>query len=428
MRDCAAVLAHAEEAHVGMPHGHVAGPLLDCHAEEAFGESEQALQHVGEVEVLHQLLLRVGVELLALAFAPVRDVPGLDFFLGERGERVVLARLDGLRGGGQLVLHRLHRRDGRRALRGERVVGVGLEPEQARHLLSQREDAVDERRVVERARRGARGAGAQERLAHGTVAGVLHEREVDGLLDRRLPRPLLRVAVARHHRLQLRGQTLHLGRRGEREGKSLRRVEHVVAEVAGELGELGHDLVEALLALALEGHAGEFGVLRHLGEDAAADGRLRGRLLRELVEAPALPHAQRERHQVGLEALVHLPPRLAVQHAHEVRDDSPGEPQGSHRVVERAHEAVPRGRRVVLQRVDGGLRVRQQFRQRLLGRRRRHRGEVGELRDVVEWVHVGLQLRPAPPDHPDTNGGSRFRIIPKPLPAHTPFYFLSPTA
>ena len=36
------------------------------------------------------------------------------------------------------------------------------------------------------------------------------------------------------------------------------------------------------------------------------------------------------------------------------------------------------------------LRVGQQFRQRLLGRRRRHRGKVGKLRDFVKWIHVHL--------------------------------------
>ena len=292
MRNRLSALAHAEEAHVGMPHGHLARTLLDCHAEEAFREAEEPLKHVGEVEVLHQLLLRVGIELLALAFAPEGTVPWLELGLRERGEVRVLTRLHGLRGGGKLVQHRVHRRDGRRALRGEGAVGVSLEPQQLRPFLPEGEDAVDERRVVERAGRRARGARAHQRLAHGTVARVFHEREVDGLLDRGLPRSLLGVGVARHRRLERRGQPLHLGRGGERERECLRRVEHVVAEVAGQLGQLGLYLVEALLARLVQRHAGEFGALRHLLENAAADRRVRWRLLREFVEAPALSHAE----------------------------------------------------------------------------------------------------------------------------------------
>ena len=145
----------------------------------------------------------------------------------------------------------------------------------------------------------------------------------------------------------------------------------------------------------VQGHAGKFGALRHLFKDALAHGRIRRRLLRELIEAAALPHAQRERHQVGLETIVYLPPRIAVQDAHEVRDNPPCEHEQTRRVVKCEREAVPRRRGVFLQFVDCGLRVGKQFRQRLLGRRRRHRGEVGKLRDFIEWIHVSLQLRTA---------------------------------
>ena len=355
-------IPHAEDLHVLVPDRHVAIHRLNRDAEEALRKLEEAVLDNWQIEVLRELLLGIGVHLLALALAPVRLVPGLQpadeaIRGGERRQRGVLLRGDWTRGRGQFVDHRVDRGHGRRALRRERKVRIVFEPKQRGELLAQREDAVDERRVVEVPRGGARRARPEKRLAHGTIPRMLHERRIDGVLDRRLPGTLLRIVLARHHRLQLRGQPLNLDWRREHEREALRRVEHVVVEIIGELGEFGLNLVETPLLHPFQRHARELGALNHLVENAEAGGGLGGREgcaqgLRELVEAAGLPDAQRERDDVALELLLDLAPGLGVADALHVGDDAPGGVERMLRVVERAHETLPVGRRGGLERVD----------------------------------------------------------------------------
>ena len=214
---------------------------------------------------------------------------------------------------------------------------------------------------------------------------MLHERQVDRILDRHPPGALLRVVRARHHRLQLGGQPLDLDRRREHERKALRRVEDVVVEVVREFRECGLDLVEARLPCALKRHARELRPPDRLLQDAAAGRRVRRQpgkeRLRKVVETAGLPHAQGERHDVALVFFLDLPPRLGVADALQVRDDAPRLPEGTLRVVERHDVAFPRRRGGRLQFVHPRARGGQKLRQRLVGRRRRQIREIGECPD-----------------------------------------------
>ena len=143
--------------------------------------------------------------------------------------------------------------DGRRALLCERELRVVRETEQRRQLLAERQDAVDPRGVLRRTRRAC----AEQRLAHGPVARMLHERHVYGVLDRHRPRPLLGIAIASEHRLQPGWQPLHLRPLRKHELERLGRVDNAVAKVVRQFRQLGLYLVEAPLLSWRQRHAGE---------------------------------------------------------------------------------------------------------------------------------------------------------------------------
>ena len=246
---------------------------------------------------------------------------------------------------------------------------------------------------------------------------MLHERHVDGVLDRHRPRSLLGIALAREHRLQLGGQPFHLRRLRQHELERLRRVDHAVAEIVRELRELSLDRVEPRLLLGRQRHAGQLRAPRHLREDALPRGRLGRRRLRKLVEPLRLSHAQCERHDLLLVLLLHLAPRLGIGNRKEMRDASPRLPERTRGGIKRAHEAIPRGHSPLLERVDGRLRIHQQLRQSLVRSLRRHRREVGELGDRVERIlHVRrararrascASARDSPPSSRRAAGGRR---------------------
>ena len=149
MRQRTPALAYAEETHVLVPSRHVAGALLHRDAEKAVGEGEHSFQHLGETEILHQLLLGIGVKLLTLAFAPERTIPYLDLRPGKRSKRGLFFFPCGSGCRGKFVYHPMNSGGGRSALLGQREFRVILESQQLRLLLAQSEDAVDERRVVQ---------------------------------------------------------------------------------------------------------------------------------------------------------------------------------------------------------------------------------------------------------------------------------------
>ena len=150
-----------------MPH-RGAGALLDAHAEEARGDLEQAGEHARQREVGAQLLLG---DREALALQPLgveADVPGGELAAGEGLQFGELRLRGGARGAGELVQEFQHLIRAVRHARGERVVRVVVEIQQARGLVAALEDLLHHRRVVPapgvRALvRGARGPGFVER-------------------------------------------------------------------------------------------------------------------------------------------------------------------------------------------------------------------------------------------------------------------------
>ena len=69
---------HVVAARVGVPGGK-RRVFAEAHAEEAFADGEQPLQHLADGEVGAQVFLREGVFALPLFFGGVGDVPRLQF-------------------------------------------------------------------------------------------------------------------------------------------------------------------------------------------------------------------------------------------------------------------------------------------------------------------------------------------------------------
>mmetsp|Transcript_63646 Transcript_63646/g.146406 ORF Transcript_63646/g.146406 Transcript_63646/m.146406 type:complete len:501 (+) Transcript_63646:250-1752(+) len=178
---------------IDVPEGDVRVPGLrvprgrrhNLHAEQPPGEPEHALLHGGQGEVWAQLLLLEGVLLLLLPLGPEAHVPQRQRALEPPRRRVLLELGQLPLGHGEALgpqqlrelVHRGHR-GGHLGVQAH--LGVGRVAQRPGHLLLEREDLADERRVVLLARGGALEEGPVDLLAGAAVPQVLHGRQVGG--------------------------------------------------------------------------------------------------------------------------------------------------------------------------------------------------------------------------------------------------------
>ena len=188
-------IEYAEEAHIGMPDGGQPVCGHNCDAEEVAREGEEPLQHGGELEVGAQRLGGKAEKRFNLAARPVGDIPRLErlgatVFGGEGLERIELFARLGQRGPADLVDQRKDLRRGVGHAGVEAQFRVVREPEQGRHFAAQFEDFAQVRRVVQLARRGARGTGAVEFLTQVAAFAEFEKRLINGDFERHRPRAL----------------------------------------------------------------------------------------------------------------------------------------------------------------------------------------------------------------------------------------------
>ena len=148
---------------------------------------------------------------------------------------------------------------------------------------------------------------------------------------------------------QARRQAVGFLGRAQEEAPFLRRVEHVVREAGRDLGEFRLDAVEALLALALEADAREFGIAHQRLHDALL-GRVERREARAVaqcfegeVERTALAHPHGEGDDFALHLVVCAPQVVGVPHPHEMTDRAPDPRQPVADTFDRVDRARPVG-------------------------------------------------------------------------------------
>ncbi len=187
----------------------------------------------------------------------------------------VVALGEGLRAAREIAQEPKHLVDASRHLRHQRDLGVVRVAEQKRRLAPQLEDAPYHRRVVPLRRRAhvgrARRVGAMQRGAQRAVLRVAHHRLVARHAQRELPagpalcrrrRPGFGEHVARN--------AGELGRVVDVERPRVGRIEQVVVESRGELGELLLDRLEARLLRLRQLGATEAEVAQLVGDRRAA--------------------------------------------------------------------------------------------------------------------------------------------------------------
>ena len=374
----AALLAHAEEADVLVPHRHLAVGGDDLDPEEPVGQGEQALQDPRQREVGPQLLVGVVEAALAQALGPVGQVPvhqlvglGGAALAGEVAQLLELPL--GRRPGGRAqllhqVLGRLHAGG---HLADQRELGGGGVPQDPGHLAAQLQDALDQGRVVELARAGAGHVGSVQLFAQLAPSAVLHEGQEAGHVQGDPPGavlgrgPLLaRLAGGLRGELpQARRKALDLALLAQGQGEGRGRVQDVVAEGRGQLRQLELDRVEALARLALEPHAGELDVPDHALDDPALDtvqllpARAMPQLHQRAVDRLRLRRPHRDPHDLGLGPLVGLAQLLAVLHAHQVGHHAPGQRDRILDALEGLDQPLPGGPGLLLDPRQLGLQL-----------------------------------------------------------------------
>mmetsp|Transcript_14116 Transcript_14116/g.41426 ORF Transcript_14116/g.41426 Transcript_14116/m.41426 type:complete len:576 (-) Transcript_14116:454-2181(-) len=264
----ARLVEHLEEADIRVPHLRLAVGADNLDAVQPPAEPEQAVEDVVQRKVRPQLLLLEAKGVLREALRPEGDVPqrerrAVEAVCGCKLGQLLQLLLRGGEGLGEKHLCEVvDGLDRRRHLALDAHLGVAAEAEDGRLLLLDLQNLPDERRV-HLARAGHKGA--VQRLAHRPVAQELHRRQVGRHVEPEPPRPALRrralLPLLRRARCgereRRRRQPVHLRRLGEGEGEGLGRVEQVVGEGGGELGEPDAVGVEALLLLALQADARE---------------------------------------------------------------------------------------------------------------------------------------------------------------------------
>ena len=231
---------------------------------------------------------------------------------------------------------------------GERVLGVGGKPEQLRRLVTQTQDVLDDRGVVEAAGArplvgGARAPRFVEHAPQGRRLGIGDHRHVGGLLEPEHPaiEPLRPGALCRRRDDagvepgQLRGV-------GEVMRPAVGGIEHLLLEFRLQQRQLAHDGLEARLGLRRQRHAGE----AEIAQCAFQHRELHRVQLRALVVADILVGVierfalrqvgviLRQQRQAGV---VGGAQRLGIHHGIEMSDRRPGARQAMAQLLERHH-------------------------------------------------------------------------------------------
>mmetsp|Transcript_25286 Transcript_25286/g.43133 ORF Transcript_25286/g.43133 Transcript_25286/m.43133 type:complete len:772 (+) Transcript_25286:148-2463(+) len=387
-----------EEAHVLVPHLRL--PVRGRHrdAEQRPREGEHPVDHRGELEVRAQVLLLELVLGFAQALAPEPNVPlhqpagGFGGVLRGR-ERAHLFQLALRRGPGPRahgLQERFCGRESGHLLRHGHLC-KGAVPEQRRFFGAEGQDRLDQLRVVAAAAAAVpllllfvlfllvirrqlsfrwrldlelactREVSAVHLLAQRSVLGVQFDRQVRRRVEGEHPRPrrsgrarlpALGDRGRRRHLERGVGQTVHVGFLGSEVRKGLGGVEHVVAELCAQRGELGGDLVVPRLRAPVQRHAAELRV-PHLALNRPSLRRgqrapcacIALQCHKRVVHRPALPDAQRCANHRGLASGVRFPQRLAVLDALQVGHDAPRPGELLTQAFERVHEIAPRGGR-----------------------------------------------------------------------------------
>mmetsp|Transcript_13080 Transcript_13080/g.36738 ORF Transcript_13080/g.36738 Transcript_13080/m.36738 type:complete len:353 (-) Transcript_13080:454-1512(-) len=291
---------------------------------------------------------------------PEIDIPMPKFLLEaillRKGFHFLHVRLCGVVGGHPQLLEELLRLVEVRHLRGEGDVSVAGVAQKLGHLLSELQDPVDHWGVVDVPGAGPAQVSLVGLLPQGPVLGVQHHWEVRWDVQGEHPRALLRRApLVALGDGGLRGEgegrgreSVHLSLVGDRLHEGLGPVQHVVAELGGELGELLLDLVELLLVVPLQGHASELRVPQVLQHDplpGLREGLPLGSLLNGLeaaVQGLALREPQGEGDLLWLHLLHGVPKLLGVAHGLEVGHHAPSLPEPIHDLFQGDDELLPR--------------------------------------------------------------------------------------
>ncbi len=345
------------EAYVRVP-GVDTEALAHLHAEHPLDHLEQSFHHPAGGEVGAQLLVGDGEFVLLELLGVIGEIPGRQFalavLLGGEGADLVELRLALRQGFGRQIREEVHHLLGLvRHLGGQRQLGVVGKAQQPGQLVAQGEQLGHDGGVVPLARvrpliRGAGGEGLVQLGPQGAIVGVHHHRQVGGDVQSEQP-PLLALELGHLAGGGLRTlrQTCQLGLVGHQLAPALGRVQHVVAEAGGELGEAGLDFAVALLRLGGQTDAGEAevtqGVLDLLAlgivqarEVIALEQRQIG-LVKPLVLAD-IGLEFGEQRQAGVMSRAQ---RLAVLHGVEVADGGPDPRQAVVDLLQRRDQAVP---------------------------------------------------------------------------------------
>ncbi|MNH08140.1 hypothetical protein D3C79_675480 [compost metagenome] len=324
------------EAHVRMP-GIDAEALAHLDAEHPAHHLEQPLHHPVGGEVGPQLLVGDGELVLLELLGVVRDIPGgqlvLTVLLGGEGADLLQLGLALRQGFGREIGEEAHHLLGLvRHLGGQGELGVVAKAEQLGQLAAQGEQLGHDGGVVPLAGvrallGGAGGEGLIQLGAQRAVVGIHHHRQVGGDVQGEQP-TLLALVLS-----QLTGgglcalwQTGQFGLVAHQLAPALGRIQHVVAEAGGQLGETGLDLAVALLRLGGQAYAGQAkiaqGILDLLALGAAQQREVvaLGQLAIGLVEALVLADIGLELGQQRQAGVMGLAQRLAVEHGIEMTD------------------------------------------------------------------------------------------------------------
>ena len=255
------------EAHVRVP-GVDAEALAHLHAEHPLHHFEQPLHHLAGGEVGAQLLIGDGELVLLELLGVVGEIPGgqlaLTVLLGGEGADLLQLGLALRQGFGRQIGEEAHHLFGLvRHLGGQGELGIVGKAQQLGQFAAQGEQLAHDGGVVPLARigaliGGASGEGFVHLGAQLAVVGIHHHRQVRRDIQSEQP-PLFafkfsHLAGSGTHTV---GQTGQLGFIGHQLVPALGRIQHVVAEAGGQLGEAGLNFAVTLLRLGRQTDAGE---------------------------------------------------------------------------------------------------------------------------------------------------------------------------
>jgi hypothetical protein len=346
---------------------------------------------------------------------PRREIVDAEAPPGEGHELRVVAlgkRLCAMR---EIAQEPKHLVDASRHLRHQRDLRVARVAEQERRFAPQLEDAPYHRRVVP-LRRGAqvrrtRRVGAMQRCAQRAVLGVAHHRLVARHPQRELP------AVPALCRRRRPGFGEHIARDAgelggvfDMERPRVGRIEQVVVELRGELGELLLDRLEARLPCLRKLGASQTEVAQLVGDRAlpgAVERRERRRPGERAITAEepgVLREIREERGDLRQIRMVRIAQRGRAHHRVQVLNRGPRAVQPVERVGKRLGDVVPARRaRIGGDHVDRVARRRRRE-DRLPGSRARdvsRRGAAGPKSRAADWrvfvghTHFGSMVRPS---------------------------------